>query len=379
VSRLRARDPDLVVAAWLLLLNAFERAVTPEAEGGVLANAVGALAMSAAFLWRTRRPLVFAVALASAATLNSIIATDTNLLFASLAMLIIAGYSLGRHHTGRDRWVPLGLLGAAVGVAEMTLGSGDPQFPWLLLAAGLAAGVLVRRRTSLTRELAERTHELELLRSERERDAVLDERRRIARELHDVVAHTVSVMVVQSGGARRQIDRDPQRALDAIRLVRATGREALAELDRLFGLLHAEDAVPRGLGDLPALAERTRAAGLPVELAVSGTPAALSDDADLAAYRLVQEALTNTLKHGGPGATAAIEVGWAEAAVDVAVTDTGHGAAGPRGEGSRRGLEGMRDRIAAVGGEVEAGPGPEGGFVVRARLPLSARDEAVPA
>jgi signal transduction histidine kinase len=145
----------------------------------------------------------------------------------------------------------------------------------------------------------------------------------------------------------------------------------------LFGLLQADDLAPSGLGDLPALVARTREAGLPVTLDVAGDPAPLEPEADLAAYRLVQEALTNTMKHGGPRASSRIEVRWDADAVALTVADTGQGLEGPRGEGSRRGLEGMRERMAAFGGTAEAGPGEAGGFVVRARLPVAARQEAV--
>jgi signal transduction histidine kinase len=170
------------------------------------------------------------------------------------------------------------------------------------------------------------------------------------------------------------VDRDPARALAALDQVETTGEETLRELGRLFGLLQAEEERPRGLDDVPALAERARAAGLPVELDVEGEPRVLEPEADLAAYRLVQEALTNTLKHGGPGATARVEVRWSGDAVALRIADTGWGTAGPRGDGSRSGLVGMRERMAAFDADVEAGPGRDGGFEVRARLPL-AREE----
>jgi signal transduction histidine kinase len=306
--------------------------------------------------------------------LNQLVATPTDELFVAVVTLIVMGYTLGRHQEGRARWIPLSSAIVAVTAIQAVSNAGDSGFVALVIIAGAAGGALVRSRAKLTRELAERTHELELLRAERERDAVLDERRRIARELHDVVAHTVSVMVVQAGGARRQLGRDPQRALAAMAQVDETGREALTELDRLFGLLQTDDtAAPSRLADVSGLVERTRGAGLPVTLEVSGESFALDPAADLAAFRLVQEALTNTLKHAGDDATAHIALRWSADGVELTVRDTGHGLDGPRGQGSRRGLEGMRDRVAAVGGEVvDAGPHPDGGFVVAARLPAGA-------
>jgi signal transduction histidine kinase len=167
---------------------------------------------------------------------------------------------------------------------------------------------------------------------------------------------------------------DPERSLEALDAIDATGRGALVELRRLLGLLRPgadeEAALPTpGLAGIEALVDRARGAGLPVELAVEGDVRPLPAGPDLAAYRVVQEALTNTLKHAGP-ATASVRVRWGDDEVELLVADTGHGGAGPRGEGARAGLAGMRERMALYGGALEAGPRPGGGFEVRARLPL---------
>jgi signal transduction histidine kinase len=369
---LRHRHPDAFLVLAFLAGHLLERLVNPESEGTAAANVLGALALTVPLLWLRRRPLVAVIGLVAGGVLNQEIATGTDALFVVLVTLIVVGFTITRHRDGAERWVPIGVGAVALGVSEAVFGSGDVAFVLLLLGGGAVGGALVRGRAELTRELAERTHELEALHELRERDAVLAERRRIARELHDVVAHTVSVMVVQAGGARRQVDRDPERALAALDQVRVTGEETLVELQRLFGLLHAGERAA-GLADLPALVARTRAAGLEVELDVEGEPGALDAEADLAAYRLVQEALTNTIKHAGP-ASARVEVRWEAGAVDVRVSDTGWGSAGPRGDGSRRGLVGMRERMELFGGEVQAGPLGSGGYEVRARLPL-AREE----
>jgi signal transduction histidine kinase len=369
--RWRPRDPDLVVVLVFFAAHLVDRAVNPLQEGGIAANLIGAVLMSVPFYWRRRRPYLFVGTLVAGALVNDLIdATPVNEMFVALVTLIFVGYTLGRHHEGRDRLIAFAVWVVAIGGMEAAMGGGDTTFVCIVSLGGLVGGIILRNRALLTRELAERTHELEALRAERERDAVLDERRRIARELHDVVAHTVSVMVVQAGGARRQLRRDPDRALAAMDLIETTGEETLVELQRLFGLL-----ADTGSRDLAALAERTRAAGLPVALEVTGQPRDVDPEAEHALYRVVQEALTNTLKHGGAGATARVAVSWSDADVEVVVSDTGHGLEGPRGEGSRRGLVGMRERMAAFGGDVQAGPGPGGGFEVRARLPLAAREE----
>jgi len=373
------RHGDHRLALAFLAGHLAERAVEPTGSASVPEELAGSAAMSLPLAWLRTRPLPAALALVAGAALNHAIATPTNALLASILTLILAGFSLTRHHEGRDRWLPLGVVAAAVLALELATAGDAVLFVTGVLGGGAVGGALVRGRALLTRTLAERTSELEALRATRERDAALAERRRIARELHDVVAHTVSIMVVQAAGARRQATRDRARALAALDQVGATGAEALSELDRLFGLLAGGGSgAPTGLADLGGVVERTRAAGLPVALRVEGAPRPLPAAADLALLRVAQESLTNTLKHGGPGATADVAVTWGEEAVEVTVLDTGRGAAGRPGDGARRGLEGMRERLEELGGEVRAGPGAAGGFAVHARLPV-ADSEAVPA
>jgi signal transduction histidine kinase len=370
--RARLRDPDLVLALLFFVVGVVERLTSPEREGALGANVLGAVLMSAPLYWRRRAPLTAIATLAAGAGVNQAIATPYDGMFTAVLLLVVLGYTSARHHAGRERWTALGLAVLLIGGIEYVVAD-DPAFVCGVIAASAAGGAVVRRHVELTRSLAERTHELEALREAGERDAALGERRRIARELHDVVAHTVSIMVVQAAGARRQADRDPGRALAALDQVEATGEEALVELQRLFGLLQAGDGdvSVAGVRDLPALVDRVRAAGLDVVLDVRGAERPLAPDAALAAYRLVQEALTNTLKHAGP-ATARVEVRWEEDGLELVVTDTGAG--GRRGPGARRGLIGMRERMELVGGQMEAGPREAGGFEVRARMPL-AREE----
>ena len=197
--------------------------------------------------------------------------------------------------------------------------------------------------------------------------------------MHDVVAHSVSMMVVQAGGARRILERDPARAVAAAELIERTGREALVEMRTLLGVLHAgehADYAPQPtLQELDALVERTRGAGVPVALTVAGERRALPAGLDLAAYRVVQEALTNVVKHGG-GAPTEVQVHYRPDAVEVRIADQGDGAHVVRLAGSGQGLTGMRERVRMYGGELRAGRRRGGGFEVLVRLPLEAEEEA---
>ena len=216
--------------------------------------------------------------------------------------------------------------------------------------------------------MAERAQQAEL---EREH-AVVEERQRIARELHDVIAHSVSVMTVQAGAVRRLLREDQEKERDALATVEATGREALTEMRRLVGLLRDKGSMPEftpqpGMGTIDSLLDGVRAAGLPVELEIDGEPRELPPGMDLAAYRVVQEALTNALKYAGP-AHAWVAVSWGPGELELTVSNDGRGDGD--GTGGGQGLDGMRERVALYGGEIASGPREGGGYVVRARLPI---------
>jgi signal transduction histidine kinase len=203
------------------------------------------------------------------------------------------------------------------------------------------------------------------------REAVSTERTRIARELHDVVAHAIGVMVVQAGAARTVVDRDPSAAKEAIARVEETGRAGLVEMRRLIGVLtddegSAPTAPQPGLGQLDLLLGTVRDAGLPVEVVRSGTERPLPPGSDLAAYRVIQESLTNVLKHAGP-ATARVRLTYLPEGLAIDVEDDGHGV---RGEGTGHGLIGMRERVAMLGGRFETSEHDGGGFAVHAEIPL---------
>jgi signal transduction histidine kinase len=272
------------------------------------------------------------------------------------------------------------IVGALIGfasiivIARQDVRVGLDEVFWGIVFGGAICLIAyaLRRRTERAAELEERASRLDREREERTRAAVEAERRRIARELHDVIAHTVSVMTVQAGAARLLLDDDPARAIGPLQSVEETGRQALTEIRRLLGVTREdEDDVafgPRpGIANLGALVEHARRAGLPVELAVDGEPVTLSPGLELAAYRVVQEALTNSLKHAGP-TTAQVGVRYGSDALDLEILDRGRARA--RREETGHGLIGMRERVALYGGELEAGPRTEGGFAVRARLPV---------
>jgi signal transduction histidine kinase len=242
----------------------------------------------------------------------------------------------------------------------------------------------LRLRRAYLAELEDRAQRLERLREGDARTARVEERTRIARELHDVVAHHVSVMTVQAGAARRVLDRDPDCAREAMSTIEGLGRTALSEMRRIVGVLRTErdpehtgrELAPQpGLHDIGGLIDRVRETGLMVQLWIEGEPRTLSPGVDLAVYRLVQEALTNTLKHAGPQARAWVRIHYAAQGVNVEIEDDGRGAAAGlpgNGDSPGHGLVGMRERVALYGGELRIGPRSGGGFEVRARFPLGA-------
>jgi signal transduction histidine kinase len=251
----------------------------------------------------------------------------------------------------------------------------DFAVPYLLLLLPFLVGHALRSRQLQVDGFRERAIRLEQEQEFAAQSARNEERARIARELHDVVAHTVSVMVVQAGAARHVVDTAPDQAREALSAVEATGREAMADLRNLLGVLtpeHSEAplAPQPGVEQLPALVQRVRDAGLPVELQMTGTPQPLAPGLDLTVYRIVQEALTNALKHAGP-VQAQIVIDFRDDELKVEVLDEGSEHQVSPGTTSGRGLAGMRDRVALYGGSLEAGPRLGHGYAVRAWLPLT--------
>jgi signal transduction histidine kinase len=295
-------------------------------------------------------------------------------------------YMLGRLSIQRRRpEVDAVLLGAAV--AAIVIIPGNPGLirvatTWTsAVGVPFAVGRAVGSRAALTRELQANAQRLEREQEERARHAAAEERNRIARELHDVVAHSVSVMVIQTQAARRVAAGDPEAARDALRSVQSCGRDALMEMRRMIGVLRHGDeqlagATAPALSQLGVLVARARAAGLPVDLRIDGEARDLSPGLDLVAFRVVQEALTNAIKHAGP-ARALVRVTFTTGALELEICDTGRGPAPTDGEtdATGQGLVGMRERLVLYGGELQTGRARGGGFKVRARIPLP---ESVP-
>ncbi|EXU62145.1 histidine kinase [Streptomyces sp. PRh5] len=243
-------------------------------------------------------------------------------------------------------------------------------------------GDSIRTRRAYYAQLEERAARLEKEREAQSKVAVAAERARIARELHDVVAHNVSVMVVQADGAAYVLDSSPDQARQALETISGTGRQALAEMRRLLGVLRTgepgeeNDYVPQpDVEQIDELVEQVRGAGLPVDFKVVGSPRQLPSGVELTAYRIVQEALTNTRKHGGPDVGASVRLTYFDDGLGLLVEDDGRGAQREMYEdggadGSGHGLIGMRERVGMVGGTLDAGPRPGGGFRISALLPL---------
>ncbi|MGZ4267732.1 MAG: sensor histidine kinase [Solirubrobacteraceae bacterium] len=372
----RRRQPrDAAIATGVFAAMAVELIFGDRVRGPVGANLVVAALVCAPVAWRRIAPLGALLASAVAATVFAATLTRPQDLFGCFLLLSVLAFSAGAHLDRPRARVALGvivLLIAAVDLATGDWALGDQVFPLALFCGWWAMGRAAWTRRRQTAELRARAAQLERERAERERGAVARERARIARELHDVVAHSVSVMVIQSGAARRVLDRDPDASIAALGAVEDTGREALAEMRRLLGILRPEGEAPEhepqpSLAAVGALVDRARAAGLDVELRAEGEGGPLEPGVDLTAYRVVQEALTNALKHGGDGA-ARVTLRWSGDLLEVEVANRiGPGPAGILA-GSGHGLMGMRERVALCGGELRAGPVGRG-FVVRARLP----------
>lgn len=298
-----------------------------------------------------------------------------------IALILLVGYASFRltPRAGLAAYLAASLVSGTC-VAVQSGSVWEAVFFPLILGAGYGFGVLLRREHFRSAELARLADELRAEREARTRDAVLAERARISRELHDAVAHTVSVMTLQAGVVRRRMpDGSPEQEM--LRSVEVLGRRSVDELRQVVGLLRTEpsgfdsaDDVGRqpSLSNLPDLATDVRAAGLPVRLDVHGAAVELPDAVDRSGYRIVQEALSNTSRHAGPGATATVRIDYAPDRVVIEVRDDGPPGASKSESGGGYGLIGMRERVSLIGGSLVAGPLTGGGFSVRAELPVPA-------
>ena len=375
---------DALLALALAVTAQYEIWVGPLFDDGIpgprLANAVLLLLITVPLAWRRRAPtLVFALVLASVGLQIALIdgpartsrrsSTGSPCSSSSTPSAPMPN-AVGRSSPARSAAV---LFVAADLVDLLSGGAGleDTVPAWFMLAAAYGVGFALRGQRIQSTLLAQRAERLEREREQKARLAVAEERVRIARELHDIVAHAISVIVVQAQAGQRVLEGEQASAREALGSIETTGRQALVEMRRLLGILRKEDR-ELALAPRPSLASsrrprrRVREAGLPVELHVEGEAKQLPPGVDLSAYRIVQEALTNALKHAGP-ASAQVVVRYRPEEVELEISDDGRGFVDGRDDG--HGLVGMRERAALVGGNVESGSNGGRGYTVRARLP----------
>jgi signal transduction histidine kinase len=397
---------DRLATKWLIRIERNARRIADHRFAVDLALASGVGALSLLGLSTQHRlntgTLVFGGALCASLLLHR---RDTRLCFAAVALVAFAQWLLSAPQPA-DVAVLISLYWVAVesDLAEVALAAGaveagaimaalrwspsEPLKVWVgLTGLATAAGVLgitIRQRRALLISLHERAARLEVERDQEGRLAAAAERARIARELHDIVAHNLSVMIALADGASFTMVSSPERAGEATERVSATGRQALLEMRRLLGVLREDAEQPLapqpGLDRLDALLAQVHAAGIPVTMDLDGDPRELSEGVQLTVFRVAQEALTNTLKHAARPTSAHLALRCRQGKVELEVTDTGSRARGALGlrplAGGGRGLRGMRERATAYGGRVDAGPSPDGGWRVHLRL---RPDAAIPA
>ena len=366
-ARRRPFPLDALLALALAALVLLEIWGTDVTVPATLAVPIGLL-MTLPLAWRRRAPLGVVVVVMGAMTVQTLLDSSEQPPQTPFLALVIVVYSLAAYS---DR--STAVIGGVISLAAILLSEPEDFIVAVPLYTGVwLAGRLFRDRQRLAAALEARTRALEREQEETARLAIAEERTRIARELHDVVAHSVSVIVVQAGAERLALGPGRGSTHETLVSIEKTGRQALAEMRRLLGVLRREDeeialAPVPSLEHLESLVAHVRAAGLPVELRLEGTPRRIPAGVDISAYRIVQEALTNAMRHAGP-AQARVVVRYGEREVEIEVADDGHGPSTENGGG--HGLVGMRERIALYGGALETGPREGGGYAVRATLPF---------
>ena len=379
--RLRAVSPLAQDALFALAVTAFAQYelwnAREQVEGSMALQRAAFAAMTLSIAARRVAPL-FAVCVGAAGLfVQTVFGGDAPAVGGFLATIVVT-HSVASYADRRRAIAGLLVMLAAVETypfanpGEVQLADEIGNAAIYVVVWGLARAV--RSRQPRAEELEDRAARLEREQEAQRQLAIAEERARIARELHDIVAHGVSLMVLQAGGARQLLDERQVRVRESLLAVEQAGRQALGEMHRLLGVLRSDGAMspappPANLDQVQDLAEHMQAAGLPVQVVVQGTPREVPQSVDLSAYRIIQEALTNTLKHAGP-TTARVLICYGEDGVDVEVTDEGRGRVKRTGGGGN-GLVGMRERAALFGGSLQAGPRPEGGWLVRAHLPAA--------
>ena len=381
----RSHRPELLEAAPVAFLLVLSQIEVWSTHLDIPKPAVAAVSIAAIapLFWRRRYPIPTAVILLAGIV---VIANAWSLMdnfISPFGALLVAAYSAAAHQSTRVGWtvVALVLVLMSLGAAIDGRSVGDVVWVDLIVLAVAGAGRGVHARQQRVVALADQAILLEHERDAKARAAVAEERLRIARELHDVVAHGISVIVLQARGGKKVVATDEAEAREAFEEIETTAQQALTEMRRLLGMLRRQDEdVALGptptLANIDALASHVRDAGLPVDVVVTGDVDKVPPAVALSAYRLVQEGLTNALKHAGP-AHARVYVNCSRSEVEVEVIDDGRGMSGSRNgngngaNGGGHGLTGMRERVAMLGGQLDVGPRDGGGFAMRARLPVS--------
>jgi signal transduction histidine kinase len=364
---------DVALAVFLALLGEVD-VFFGDWRGSNAVNAVVVALMALALAWRRSLPvtvLAFNVACLSGLS----IAFGGSETSTAVFIMVAAVFSAAAHGSHPGATVLLCVTAAAVQTAldPAIKTFGDATWDLILLTVTVTVGFGMRARTSALEQHAEM---LEREQEQRAAAAIDEERRRIARELHDIISHSLGVLVLQAGAAEQVLERDPERAREVLQSIRATGQEAIGEMDTLLGLIRGEAVTSRepqpSLADLDRLVAKMREAGLDVGLEIVGDRRALPAALELSAFRIVQEGLTNTLKHAGPAhAHVVLRYGDQELEVEVADDGSGSGSTNGNGRGNRRGLVGIGERVAVFGGRLDAGPRPDGGWTLRAGFPLT--------
>ena len=372
-NRRRPKRNEVLLAAAVVVLAIVEL-ITNDKLTPYWASIPAGLVSAGALAWRRIYPLGTLAVIGAAWCFEIIAGVPIQEPLAPFVAIVIAAYTLAAYAPLDRLFAGLAVIAVTDAVAVTSQHQGLDNFAFGAVSAGAAllVGWLVRVRVEESKRLQRRAEILEQEREEQARLAVEAERSRIARELHDVIAHSLGVMVVQAGAAEEVLRTEPDRALEPVRAIQDTGRRALAEMGLLLGVLREAG---EEIGLMPAARARRAggprrgdaAAGLPVELTVEELDAPLPAGVELSVYRIVQEALTNTRKHAGV-ARARVHIGREDDRLVVEVVDDGDGSAD--GTGSGLGLVGMRERVSVFGGALEAEPQPTGGFRVRASLPL---------
>jgi signal transduction histidine kinase len=376
---------------WLSNLDAFAGSalaatalITGLTERDHLGSAFLLAAVGSTVIWRRRSPVTACAVAVAAASVARLVTTHVGQVGSGLAAaaFLLDFFSLGSRAVNQGRTVRM-LSASLVAIPLVLLvgfdqnGPADAFASWLLFVAlPSGAGWVVATRTALVAALAEEAAFMQREEQEQLECLARQERLRVARELHDIVAHSVSVMVIQAAGARSAASRDVPAARRALATVERCGQEGLEEMDQLISMLESADCDPeaptRGLSALDGLVARTVAAGVPVTVSITGSPQSATPGIELVAYRVIQEVLTNVVKHAGI-ASVQVNIGYRGRVLDIEVVDDGCGTepAGLVGPPAGRGLTGIRERVALYGGEVTTGAGPSGrGFRVHARLPI---------